>query len=87
VEKLLKPWLPKLSIESKNKLKSLEVSMNLKNLIEERIEDESIKELWREIFEAYVSGGEELVRTLLTQKAKEISEEFEKLLKQLEEKF
>jgi hypothetical protein len=61
--------------------------MNLKNLIEERIEDESIKELWREIFEAYVSGGEELVRTLLTQKAKEISEEFEKLLKQLEEKF
>jgi hypothetical protein len=73
--------------KAKNKLKSLEVDMNLKNLIEERIEDESTKELWREIYDAYESGGEELIKTLLTQKAKEISEEFEKLLKQLEEKF
>jgi len=43
--------------------------------------------LWREIYDAYESGGEELIKTLLTQKAKEISEEFEKLLKQLEKKF
>lgn len=60
--------------------------MNLKNLIEERIEDESTKELWREIFDAYENGGEESINNLLTQKAEEIVKEFEKFIKQLEEK-
>lgn len=60
--------------------------MSYREIVEKNINEESLKELWREISTAYEEGGEEGVKALLAEKANEITTEFKKLLEQLKKK-
>jgi len=61
--------------------------MNYKEAVEEKIKEESCKNLWREITTAYEQSGEEGIKTILGKKADEIVNKFQELVEQLRKKF
>lgn len=60
--------------------------MNYKEAIERKIEEETCKNLWREIATDEQSDEEE-IKSVLVKKADEIVNKFQELLQQLREKF
>lgn len=60
--------------------------MNYKKAVEEKIQEEFLKNLWEEITTAYEQGGEDEIKKKLSEKASLIISNFEKLLKKLEQK-
>lgn len=51
------------------------------------LEKEEEKNLWEEVYKAFLEGGEEGLRELINEKAQEIQRDFEKYIKEIGKKF